>query len=506
MAVSFLAGSWFTHRSATQSGKSADRKILHYVDPMHPSYTSDKQGIAPDCGMQLEPVYADGTVGGGLQIPPGTVQVSPEQMQTIGVKVAAVDQSAATQYLRVPGRIAPDERKVYRLTASVTGWVQSIGNATTGDLVKKNEPLLSFYAPDFLAAIQAYIYALGSIDRTMAAQGQKMPSQMDANNQNLHNYRNTLRNLGMSDRQIDEIARTREPTENIRVVAPADGFVLTRNVFPGLKFEGGTEFFRIADLSKVWVLADTYGSEADQLKPGTSVKVSLPNRNRVFSAKVSKVPPIFDQNSKTLKVRLEVDNPGYLLRPEMFVDVELPVRIPSMLSVPSDAVLDSGLKKTVYVEKSVGLFEPREVATGRNVGNRVEILSGLKLGERIAISGTFLLDSESRMKSAASGITGTPRQDPVCGMYVDESKARAKGVVIESGAKTNFFCSEDCKIKFQKQPAAGPAADTTKIKAKPVKSEAMVHSGHASHDSRQAAPPAPAQMNHTGHDMQGGMK
>lgn len=456
-ALAFLAGAWTSYRSCHGNGNST-RKVLYYVDPMHPSYKSDKPGIAPDCGMQLEPVYADGTgTSPANPLPPGTVQVTPEQLQTTGIRVASVERAGGCQLLRVPGRIAPDERKVYRLTASVTGWVQSIGKATTGDTVRKNETLLTFYAPDFLAAIQSYIYALGSLDRTVATQGQKLASQLEVNNLNLHNYRYTLRNLGMSDLQMDEIARTRQPTENIRVVAPANGLVLARNVYPGLKFDGGTEFYRIADISTVWVLADTYGGEADQLKPGTVVKVSIPNRNRTYLAKVSSVPPIFDQNSRTLKVRLELDNPGLILRPDMFVDVELPIRMPSMLSVPSEAVLDSGLRKTVFVEKGKGVFEPREVQTGRSFSQWVEITSGLKAGERIAIAGTFLLDSESRMKTAAAGITGTPRQDPVCGMYVDENKAEDAGRTVEAGGITNYFCSEECKQKFLKNNRARAA-------------------------------------------------
>ncbi|GAM07873.1 cation efflux system protein CusB [Geobacter sp. OR-1] len=507
--LAFLAGAWVSFQTRPQKS-SASRKILYYIDPMHPSYKSDKPGIAPDCGMQLEPVYDNGSVGGGTSsgaIPPGNVQVSPEKQQAIGVIVAAVERSGGTHFLRVPGRVFPDERKVYRLTASVSGWVQRIGKATTGDRVGKNETLLSFYAPDFLAAVQSYIFALGSLDRSMAAQGKNSVNQMDVNNMSLHNYRNTLRNLGMSDLQIDEIAKTRQPTENIRVAAPAEGLVIARNVYPGLKFEAGTEFFRIADLSKVWVLADTYGSEADKLVPGTPVKVSIPNRNRNFMAKVSNVPPIFDPASRTLKVRLELDNPGYLLRPEMYVDVELPVTSSPMLSVPSEALLDSGLKKTVFVEKSAGIFEPREVETGQHLGNRVEIVSGLKEGERIAISGTFLLDSESRMKAAASGISGTPRQDPVCSMYVDEAKARTKGLVIESGGKALYFCSEECLGKFRKPAGPKPALVKANSGAKPTTqpNKAMGHSDHTTQDKQQAVSPA-AESDHSGHEMHGGIK
>lgn len=500
IGLAFLAGAWVSYQ-ARPKASGTSRTPLYYVDPMHPGYRSDKPGIAPDCGMQLEPVYVDGgtPAAGSGQLPPGTVQVSAAQMQTIGVKVAPVEKSGGMEMLRVTGRVVPDERRIYRLTAAVDGWVQSSGTLTSGSLVKKNETLLSYYAPDFLAAIQAYIFALGSMDRTMAVQGNKPGSPMEINNSSLHNYQNTLRNLGMSELQLREIAKTREPTENIRIIAPAEGIVLARNVYPGLKFERGSEFYRIANLDKVWVLADTYGAEADILKPGTRVKVSIPKRDRSYRGVVTDVPPIFDPVSRTLKVRLDVDNPGYILRPDMFVDVELPLQLPSMLSVPAEAVLDSGLKKTVFVEKGVGIFEPREVETGRGIGNRVEIVSGLKEGERIAISGTFLLDSESRMKSAASGISGTPRQDPVCGMYVDEAKARAAGLTVDSGGVTYYFCSVDDRNRFLKDPAAKKPMPVSPAPAAQPARPATKKSGREGHTS---SPPTKSADEHSGHQMQ----
>jgi YHS domain-containing protein len=167
---------------------------------------------------------------------------------------------------------------------------------------------------------------------------------------------------------------------------------------------------------------------------------------------VSTVLPQFDPNSRTLKVRLELDNPGYTLRPDMFVDVEFPVTLPAALTVPADAVLDSGLRKMVFVDRGNGYFEPRKVETGWRFGDRIEITKGLMPGERIVVSGTFLIDSESRMKAAAAGIYGESSNDPVCGMYVDEGKAKASGKTGSYSKKTYYFCSDDCKQKFDKNP------------------------------------------------------
>lgn len=461
MAGSFLAGAWISYRSTSQRAVSGERKILHYIDPMHPSYTSDKPGIAPDCGMQLEPVYANEGQGSGggkpeTRLPPGTIQLTPDSQQLIGVKTAAVEKSGASQTIRLQGRVTPDELRTYVINSTIDGWITGVGSSTTGSIVRKNEVLATFYSSEFLSAGQALLYALSSLDRSkgQTAANQAQRDQIQQFNLSLKQYRDSLRNLGMGDLQIDEMIRTRTYMENVNIVSPGNGLVLVRNISPGQRFERGKELYRIADLSRVWILVDTYGAEVEFLKPGMRVKVALPSRNRTFSGRVAKVPPQFDPASRTLKVRLEVDNPSYVLRPEMFVDVELPMQMPEMVSVQSEAVLDSGLKKTVFVEKTAGIFEPRAVETGRIFGNRVEIISGLKAGERIAISGTFLLDSESRMKTAAAGIASTAQLDPACGMYVDEAKSRAAGLTVESGGVTRHFCSDECKQKFLKKQAA----------------------------------------------------
>ncbi|MDD2898747.1 MAG: efflux RND transporter periplasmic adaptor subunit [Desulfuromonadaceae bacterium] len=459
MVCSFLVGTWISHRSGGQ-GTSEGRKVLHYVDPMHPSYTSDKPGIAPDCGMPLVPVYADGSQesagsDNGAAMPPGTVQLSPDQQQLIGVKIGQVEMAGGSQNLRLQGRVAPDELRTYVINATIDGWITGIGNNTTGSIVRKNEILGTFYSPEFLSAEQALIYALGSMDRSMnsADPTQAQKGQVQQFNVNLMQYRDSLRNLGMGDVQIADIIRTRKYNENINIASPGAGLVLSRNISAGQRFERGRELYRITDISRVWVYVDTYGSEVDHVKPGTKVRISIPNRAQVFNGVVSKVPPTFDPATRTLRIRVEVDNPGNILRPDMFVDCELPVKLPSMISVPTEALVDSGLKKVVFIEKKTGVFEPREIETGASYGGRVEVTSGLKAGERIAISGTFLLDSESRMKTTAAGITSTPQLDPVCGMYVDEARAQAAGLTAESGGKTYYFCSAEDKKSFLKNPA-----------------------------------------------------
>ncbi len=171
-----------------------------------------------------------------------------------------------------------------------------------------------------------------------------------------------------------------------------------------------------------------------------------------FEAVVSNVLPLFDPVSRTMKVRLEAKNPGYVLRPDMFVDVELPLRLAESIAVPADAVLDSGLKKTVFVERSAGYFEPREVQTGWKLGNQVEIVRGLEPGERIVVSGTFLVDSESRMETAVAGMQESLARDPVCGVPVSIKKAEEAGRKSTHLGQTHYFCSDACQAKFDENP------------------------------------------------------
>jgi membrane fusion protein, copper/silver efflux system len=421
LAVAFLAGYWSKTPEATKTGASAtvSRTTADSADPSSQT--------------------------------PGTVRVSPDRQQLVGVRLATVEKVPETHTLRVLGRVAADETRIYQIIAPVDGWIRDTYNNSTGTLVKKDEPLASFYSPEFLSAQQAYFYALNSLDRFQASDNET-PGQISQTKANIQQYSDALRNLGMGEKQIEELARTRKRTQNIQITAPTAGFILARNVSPGRKFSRGTELFKIADLRHIWILADLFENEADYVKPGKSVKVTLPNQKKVIQAKVSGVLPQFDPATRTLKVRLEADNPEYILRPDMFVDVELPVTFPAAIAVPADAILDSGLKKTVFVDRGNGYFEPREVETGWRFANRVEIVKGLEPGEKIVVSGNFLIDSESRMELAAAGMAGSLIKDPACGTVVSVKKAEKAGRKSIHQGKTYYFSSAECKDKFDRDP------------------------------------------------------
>jgi Cu(I)/Ag(I) efflux system membrane fusion protein len=404
----FFAGSWYNQRKASANTSASVHKALYYVDPMHPSYKADKPGIAPDCGMQLVPVYADGQLGAvnpgraSSSLLPGAVQIDPVKQQLFGVHVEPVEKSSGAYKIDLLGRVAPDEARIYKINAGIEGFIQEVSAATTGSIVHKDQVLATFSSPMATMTIQTFLLNMGAEDRfkKSAAEGSVEGQSMAATNANLQQRVQQLQNLGMSSLQMEEMMRTRQFPDTIKIVSPADGFVVARNVSPGQKFERDTEWYRIADLRRVWILADVFENDAQYLHPCMQVRVHLRDQNKVFPGRVSDVLPQFDPATQTLKTRVEVDNQGYVLRPDMLVDIELPVVFSHSIVVPAGAVLDSGLKKTVFVERGEGLFSPRTVETGRRFNDRVEIVRGLETGEKIVVSGNFLVSSEGRLQEA----------------------------------------------------------------------------------------------------------
>jgi membrane fusion protein, copper/silver efflux system len=435
----FLAG-YMANRQQAPVSAASEKQVLHYTCPMHPNYRSDRPGNAPCCGMRLKPVYAD--AGSKVAEPDvsGTVQISSATQQLIGVRVDEVRRDSTSHTLRMPGRVAVDESKQYRLIAAADGWIRELGQNPAGTFVKRNQMLASYYVRDLVASQQTLVFALQTINTP----------QRGSATANLQLAIDSLRGLGMSDLQIEQLKENGTAASEINIYSPANGFVIARNLSPAQRFDKGTEMYRIADISRVWVLADIYERDREFVAPAAGAVVRF--QGRELRARLSDSLPQFDAQSRTLKCRFEVDNPGYVFRPDMFVDVELGVNMPAGVAVPAEAVIDSGRHKTVYVERNAGLFEPRAVETGWRAGGRVEITKGLQAGERIVVSGNFLIDSESRMGFAAINAGAAPEKetrvkDPVCGMEVDP---RAPGIIQSRRAEaTWYFCSNQCQSTFE---------------------------------------------------------
>jgi Cu(I)/Ag(I) efflux system membrane fusion protein len=389
------------------TGKAATaRQPLYYIDSMHPAYRSSKPGTAPDCGMALTPVYAE-DLAKGLPASGGSrlefLRINPATQRLYGIRLAKVHSSSGRGSILVFGRVAADETRIYRVNFGTDGYVKETHDDAVGNKVLRNQRLATVYSPEFLSVVGGY---LSANERAPGAP----PGQMKDNSAPTPNAASAqaradrLRNLGMSDSQINELSITRKIPEDVYVVSPVDGFILSRAISPGLRFERHTDLYTIGDLSGVWILAQVSGKDARALTPGAVAEVTLPDTGETIEAQVTNVLPQVDPVSHTLTVRLEAANPGFRLRPDMFVNIELQISHSSGLTVPSDAVIDSGLTKRVFVQTSEGIFEPREVETGWRVGDQVQIVKGLGENEVVASAGTFLVDSESRMQLARSDI------------------------------------------------------------------------------------------------------
>jgi membrane fusion protein, copper/silver efflux system len=449
----FLAGYTANQHAAPADSATSVKHVLSYSCPMHPQYKSDHPGDCPLCGMRLVPADASSKTDAASDMP-GMVQISADKQQLIGVRTDEVRRAASSHLLRVPGRIAVDDQRLYRIVAAADGWIVELGQNTVGRFVKKNQLLASYYQKDLLASERLFLLSIPSNEPLQTqTKDFSQASIRTAGSANPQFPIDALRGLGMSDLQIEEIHRTRAASPHIDIYSPVSGFVLVRNISPGQRFDKGTEMYRIGDIGHIWVLTDIFEKDRDFVKPGAVATVRY--RGHEFPARLSDVLPQFDPQSRTLKTRFEVDNPGFVLRPDMFVDVEVHVDTPSAVTVPADAVIDSGRRKTVYVEHGSGEFGPRQVETGWRFADRVEIIRGLEPGERIVVGSNFLIDSESRMKLTA--VDSPPvaekaetQKDPVCGMEVDPDSPHA--ITAQYRGKTWHFCSEGCKRTFQANP------------------------------------------------------
>jgi membrane fusion protein, copper/silver efflux system len=360
--------------------------------PKSSEKSSPSGNVAAQVGA-LQPASYDRSMASGANLDsqtPSLIKIDPEKQQLIGVKVVPVEKTGGIMQRRLSGTVVAEDSRIYRVSIGVDGWLRETFDASIGSQVKKGEKLASFWSPEFTSALNSYLVAT---DRTSVAVKQ---ASLGIDNASLR-----LRNLGMSADQIQRVAESRKIPDDVDIVSPADGFIVTRNAMAGSRFDMGTEFYRIADLNKVWILADFTESEAQGFRPGIVATITLKG-GKTIQARVTDALPQFNRASQTMRLRLEAANPEFNLRPDMLVDVQLPQALAPGLTVPAQAVLDSGKTKRVFIDRGNGYFEAREVQTGWRLDDRVEIVSGLKPGERVVAAGAFLVDSEARLKSLAA--------------------------------------------------------------------------------------------------------
>jgi RND family efflux transporter MFP subunit len=394
-----LCTAFFTGRAARSSqadGAKPATRILYYIDPMHPAYRSEQPGTAPDCGMDLVPVYEDGQPVNAPAMSPGSVRLTRDQEQLIHLETETLRPAIAPPVQTV-GRVVPDESMTFRVSAGADGWVRRVFSDKTGAQVKKGQELAAFYSRDISSPQQAYVYALESYERSKKSASATV-AQLELATQQLAIARDNLQFIGMGEAQIEELGRTHREIFNVNLTAPGDGQILERNVAVGQRFMKGEVLYHIANLSRVWVLADVYAEDAPLIAYIRRAQVTIEGLPPM-EASVARTPLQIDADGRTWKLRLEVHNEEQRLVPGMIVNVAVTVAAGSSKTLSVDAVLDSGAKKRVFVAMADGAYELREVETGWQDGDRVEIKSGLKEHEKVVTTGAFLLDSESRLKN-----------------------------------------------------------------------------------------------------------
>ena len=376
-----------------------------YQCPMHPQILQDHPGACPICGMDL--VIMEGSAAPQSPGPEGmvTVQISAERQQLMGLKKVAVEEAAHGGELRLNGRVAVDERRVHKLALRVEGYVERLYADSLGRPVRKGEPLMELLSPDYSAAQREYLGALKTWrEFETSDQGPVYKVLADTARRRLHF-------LGADAKQVERLEQS-GLSQNLVLTSPMDGIITAKSINAGSRVAASDHPLEITDLSSVWVWADLYEGEAGRVKPGTPALVSVPSLGgRNFPARVSFLDPALNPQTRILRARLELANPGLALRPEMLVEVVLKTEARKGLWIPQDALLNSGTSKIAFVDVGDGYFEPRDVKIGQSSGGKVEILDGLKKGEQVVAGASFLVDSESRLQAALAQMAAKPAHE-----------------------------------------------------------------------------------------------
>jgi membrane fusion protein, copper/silver efflux system len=393
------AGAAAMSTSPTSAGHAAATTPGKYTCPMHPAFVSDDpHARCPECHMKLVPVAAPAPPLPGL----APVELSAERVQLIGMRTATATRATLGGTLRAVGYVTPNESTLVSLSSRFAGWVETLSVAQTGQLVQKGEVLASIYSPDMQNAQQVFLNAIKWADRTPGgAAGQTSDLERDA--------RARLELLGVAPQDIDVIAHEGRPARAINVRAPVRGYVARKGVVRGLFVQTGIELFQLADLSTVWVVLDVPEREVSRVHVGqaaTFESSAWPGER--FPGVVQFVYPALNAGTRTLQARVELRNPDLRLRPGLFGDVTLDLGGAAGVVVPTEALVDTGDRQYLFVDRGGGRFEPRAVKAGRSEAGQVTILEGLAAGEVVVTTANFLLDSESRLRAALEGFVQPP--------------------------------------------------------------------------------------------------
>jgi Cu(I)/Ag(I) efflux system membrane fusion protein len=392
VAIAILVVLAVRHHEAPAANQTATQAAPSYwYDPMHPSQHFDKPGKSPFMDMQLVPKYSDrATSGSGA--PVSLIEIDPRVVQTLGIRLAAVEQGSFARVVDTVGLMAVDEHRIEDIQVREPGWVERLDVRAVGDSVRRGQLLAGVYSPDLLATQQELLIARSSNDPTL-----------------IEAARRRLGLFGLSDAQIARIEKTGQVERRIDYYAPFDGYVMELGARQGAAVEPGATLFQLANLSSVWMIAEVPEAQAAWVKAGNPAEAQVPALpGERFEGKVDYLYPELTQATRTLKVRVVFKNPGEHLRPGMFATARLRGSTQeSVLTVPTEAVIKTGTRSIVIVADDVTHFRPALVRVGAENGGRSEILEGIQLGQNVVASGQFLIDSEANLRSAFDALAGS---------------------------------------------------------------------------------------------------
>ncbi len=410
LVVAASGGYYLWHRH--QAGKGA-QEATHgqqgkelYTCPMHPFIIKDTPGACPICGMTLVKKIESPQAGGNEAEMVAHVALSPTQMVLANVATTEAKTMSLSKEIAATGIVQYDQSRQAKVTAWVAGRIDRLHVNKVGDYVSKSRPVAEVYSPDLVSAQQEYLLALKSREQFKSSPIQSISQGGEGL---VASARQRLKLMGVKDEQIAGLEKAGQPNIRLPIYTPLSGIVIEKIALEGQYVNVGDPLFNIADLSSVWVEVEVYENEFPNIKIGQRVDiVSQSYPGKTFRGRVAFIYPFLDPKTRTVKVRVEIPNPGLKLKPDMFVNATVKVALSTSIVVPVSAVMDTGQRQVVWVETKPGMFEPRDVKVGARSGDNVQIISGLKAGEKVASSGGYLIDSEAQLKGGGGGHEGMP--------------------------------------------------------------------------------------------------
>jgi len=381
------------------TAEAGGRKVLYWYDPMVPGSKFDKPGKSPFMDMELVPKYADEETGAAPSVSASAVRLSPEAVRAAGIATVPVEKAVLTREIRAVGTIEPDETKLTRVAARVSGRVEKLYADFTGQEVAAGAPLYALYGPELVATQRELLLAVENRRRLASGTAESIRSADEL----VSASRERLRLWGVAPREIAAMESEGEPRYAVAFVAPRGGTVLEKKVVAGEYVTEGQELYLLADLSTVWLMAQVYEHELSRISPGQAAEATVsavPGKS--FRGRVAFVDPVLDRETRSARVRIALANPRRELKPGMFGDARLETTAPPSLVVPKSALIDTGARRVVYVETSPNTFQARDVKTGESSGDRVAVLEGLAAGERVVAAANFFIDSQAQLSSGSS--------------------------------------------------------------------------------------------------------